>query len=379
MSERNPDYQFIDISVETIITQLTEKYEELTKRTVNPSSPEKLFLSWVASAIIQIYQNINYAANQNLPSRATGENLDALAQLFYLRERPAATPAYVTMEFTLSAEQSTAIIIPQGTRITTAAGDPVFETVEEAVFDIGETTVQVQARCQEAGTAGNGYEAGQINVCVDLFTYYESCANVETSGGGSDAPTDDEFYELLINSASAWSSAGPRSAYKYYAKSVSTDIADVVVTSPSPGEVVLYALMNDGTIAGSAVKGMILLACNDDEVRPLTDLVSVDDPVEVSYDITLTYYMSTESEKSAADIQQDVENAVDEYVTWQSSRLGRDINPSKLVQMIVAAGAKRVEVTSPVFTHLGDGSDNTAPEIAQIGTITLTNGGYEDE
>lgn len=379
MSERNPDYQFLDISVEAVITKLTETYEELTKRTVHPASPEKLFLSWVASAIIQIYQNINLAANQNLPSRATGENLDALAQLFYLQSRPAATPAYATMQFTISEAQSTAIIIPQGTRITTADGDPIFETVEEAVIPIGETSIQVQCVCQTAGTEGNGYEAGQLSVCVDLFTYYQSCTNIETTGGGSDAPTDDEFYELLKSSVSAWSCAGPRNGYIYYAKAVSTEIADVVVNSPSPGEVYIYALMSDGTKAGSAVKSLIENACNADDVRPLTDMVTVADPEEVSYDITLTYYMSSESQKSAAEIQQDVESAVNDFIEWQYSRIGRDINPSKLVQMIVAAGAKRVEITSPVFTHLKDGSDNTAPEIAQIGTISLTNGGYEDE
>ena len=76
---RNPEYQFVEANAENIIAELTQKYEELTNTTVHPSSPVKLFLSWCAAAIVQIYQNINYAANQNLPSRAEGANLDALA------------------------------------------------------------------------------------------------------------------------------------------------------------------------------------------------------------------------------------------------------------------------------------------------------------
>jgi hypothetical protein len=39
-------------------------------------------------------------------------------------------------------------------------------------------------------------------------------------------------------------------------------------------------------------------------------------------------------------------------------------------------------VTSPTFRHMEDGrdiEDPQTPEIAAIGTITLTNGGYEDE
>ena len=381
MTMRNPDFQFVNTTADTIIAELTAKYEELTGKTVHPSSPVKLFLSWCAAAILQIYQNINYAANQNLPSRAEGANLDALAELFFMKTRPEATPAYVTMRFVISEAQSTTLTIPAGTRVTTPNTEPVFETTADAVIAIGETTVDVLCVCQESGTVGNGYETGQITELVDVFPYYDSCTNIETSDGGSDEPTDDEFYNLLLNSTDAWSSAGPRGAYQYFAKSVSSDVADVVVNSPSPGEVTIYALMSDGTIASSAVKNLISAACNDKDVRPLTDTVTVEDPEEVTYNIDLTYYMSTESEKSAAEIQDDVETAVLDYQTWQSGRLGRDINPSKLIQLLVGAGAKRAVITSPVYTHLEDGSDvnHPVPQIAKIGTVNVVNGGYEDE
>ena len=57
---RNPDYQFIETSADQIIADLTQKYEELTNTTVHPSSPVKLFLSWCAAAILQIYQKIQH-------------------------------------------------------------------------------------------------------------------------------------------------------------------------------------------------------------------------------------------------------------------------------------------------------------------------------
>lgn len=379
MSDRNPDYLFINESADSIITELTSKYQEITGVTVYPASPVRVFLSWVASAILQIYQNINYVANQNIPSRAVGANLDALAELYFMRTRPTATPAYVTMEFTISAAQGTTIIIPAGTRVTTVQRERVFETTEEASIAIGDTSVQVLAVCQDAGEIGNGFTAGQLCECIDLFTYYESCENVDTSSGGSDAPTDDEFYDLLVNSMDAFSCAGPIGAYKYYAKSVSLDIADVVVNSPDDGEVAIYALMNDGTKASSTIKALIAAACNDENVRPLTDSVSVEDPDEVTYNITLTYYMSNDSQKSAAEITADVNTAVAEFQAWQSGKLGRDINPSKLIQMILNAGAKRVNLTYPAYAALSDGSDGSAPELAKVGTVSVTNGGYEDE
>ena len=66
--------------------------------------------------------------------------------------------------------------------------------------------------------------------------------------------------------------------------------------------------------------------------------------------------------------------------------MGRDINPSKLIQLVMATGVKRVAVTYPVYTPLssgdadpGDDASAFVPDIAKVGTVTLTNGGYEDE
>lgn len=50
--------------------------------------PEKLFIQFVAAVVIQERGLNNYTGNQNIPSRAEGENLDALAELFYVTQRP---------------------------------------------------------------------------------------------------------------------------------------------------------------------------------------------------------------------------------------------------------------------------------------------------
>ena len=74
-----------------------------------------------------------------------------------------------------------------------------------------------------------------------------------------------------------------------------------------------------------------------------------------------------------------------EYVRWQSARLGRDINPDKLRNMLLNAGVKRIDLKSPSFTPLRDGrssinsSNDPAPQIAKIGTIKVYSGGYEDD
>ena len=74
-----------------------------------------------------------------------------------------------------------------------------------------------------------------------------------------------------------------------------------------------------------------------------------------------------------------VEMAVEEYAAWQCGKLGRDINPSKLVALLMQTGIKRVEVVSPTYQALRDGQDNTVPQVASLDGKTVTNGGMEDE
>ena len=53
--------------------------------------------------------------------------------------------------------------------------------------------------------------------------------------------------------------------------------------------------------------------------------------------------------------------------------MGRDINPSQLTSFLVAAGAKRIEIRSPVFTAVSETS------VAQVQNITVLSGGIENE
>lgn len=376
---RASDYTFVNAGTETIEAELSAMYTALTGRVPQPASPEKLFIQWVTSALVQAYTRINIAGNQNIPSRATGKNLDALGELYFASERPQAQPATVTMRFTISEAQSSVVTIPAGTRVSTSSGSLVFVSEEEVSISIGATTADVRCVCQTSGTAGNGIAAGSIVTCVDPFPYYSSCVNLDESAGGADAATDDEYYELMVASEDAYSCAGSRGAYEYFAKSVSTEIGDVLVNSPDAGEVAIYVLMKDGTPAGSEIKSAVLAACSEDETRPLTDHVTVEDPDPVTFNVELTYYVSQDSASGMAAVTAAVNNAVNEYIKWQTSRIGRDINPSKLIQMVVEAGAKRVVVTSPAYTHLEDGGTSDTPELAVLGTKTVTNGGYEDE
>ena len=54
--------------------------------------------------------------------------------------------------------------------------------------------------------------------------------------------------------------------------------------------------------------------------------------------------------------------------------MGRDVNPSRLIALLMQAGAKRVEVRSPAFAKV------TENAVAVLnGTAVIVNGGAESE
>lgn len=377
---RNSEYMFINTDTQALVSELIASYEQMTGDTVKPASPDRLMIQWIASVVVQERVLNNYTGNQNIPSRAQRVNLDALGEVLYNNVmRPAAQAAISTERFHISEAQDSAILIPSGTRVTDKNNTLVWETTADIFIDIGQTSAEVMIQCQTPGTIGNGYSPGQIDTLVDIFPYYDSCENITESDDGANAATDDEYFELLRASTGSYSTAGPEGAYIYFAKQVSTEIADVAVNSPAEGQVNIYILMGDGTIAGSEIKNAVYAACNDKHVRPLTDYLVVDDAETVSYDIEFTYYISRSTAQSATEIEAAVQEAVNKYVLWQSERFGRDINPDELRQYVKGAGVKRIELVSPGFETLRDGGDNLVPQIAAINDITIINGGYEDE
>ncbi|MBQ6737215.1 MAG: baseplate J/gp47 family protein, partial [Synergistaceae bacterium] len=106
--------------------------------------------------------------------------------------------------------------------------------------------------------------------------------------------------------------------------------------------------------------------------RPDTDYLHVLEPGTVNYDVEVIYYIDRQRATQAAQIQNAVNIAVTNWISWQKSKLGRDINPSELIHMIIDAGAKRAVVNLPLFTVI------TQWSVAQENSISVTFGGFEN-
>ena len=273
---------------------------------------------------------------------------------------------------TLSEKRPAAVGIPEGTKVTDGNLN-YFATVGYEEIPAGETYVDVRALCTENGVDGNELLPGQVNVLVDLIPYVESVSNTTKTSGGADLESDESLAERIFLAPSGYSVAGPDDAYKYWTKTYSQTIGDVKVTSPNPVEVEIRFIMTNGELPTKTVIDGVAAYLQDENIRPLTDKVTVLAPETVKFNIAFTYYVNLSDQSKAGTIQAEVAQAVADYIEWQTRTIGRDINPSELMKRIVAAGAKRAEITSPAFTTVPDTS------VARIGTQTVTYGGVEND
>lgn len=364
---------FLETDAETIRSQIITGFEQASGDTLAAGDPRRLFLLSIADVIIQQRTAINLAAQQNLLSYAQGGYLDALGQLLAV-ERMAESKAVTTIEFTLSQALGSVYTIPAGTQVTN--GVVTFETDEDLLIPIGQTKGEVSASCTVAGPVGNDYLAGQISTIVTPMTFVSGAQNTTITTGGADAESDPDFADRIRLAPNSFSVAGPEKAYVYHAKSVSPAIIDVKVDSPTPGEVDVYVLLTDGTLPTEDTLEQIEEHLSDENIRPLTDYVVVKAPTASNYEIELHYWISQEDSSKAAQIQADVEAAVEQYRLWQQTKIGRDITPGKLLQLVFAAGASRVDdskMKPAAWKKL------EAMQVAQCTKVNVVYEGYKDE
>lgn len=368
-----PAVNFLETDAETIRSQIITGFEQVSGDTLAAGDPRRLFLLSIADVIIQQRTAINLAAQQNLLSYAQGEYLDALGALLAV-ERMAESKAVTTLEFTLSQALGSVYTIPAGTLVTN--GLVTFATDEDLLIPIGSTKGTVSASCTVAGQVGNDYLAGQINTIVTPMTFVSKAQNTTITTGGAEAEGDAEFADRTRMAPNSFSVAGPEKAYVYHAKSVSPAIIDVKIDSPTPGEVDVYVLLTAGTLPTSDTLEQIEAHLSDETIRPLTDYVVVKAPTAENYDIELHYWISNEDSARAAQIQSDVESAVEKYKLWQQERIGRDITPGKLMQLVFEAGASRIDgatMKPAAWKKL------EAMQVAQCQKVNIVYEGYKDE
>lgn len=158
--------------------------------------------------------------------------------------------------------------------------------------------------------------------------------------------SDDDYRVRIAAAFEGLSVAGPSGAYEYHAKSADGRVADASAISPSPACVTITVLAREGNGQAAAdLLAVVDAALNDEDVRPVSDRVTVQSAeiIEYSIDATLYLYPGPEAEP----IRAASEAKLAAFITAQA-RLGRDIRKSALYAALHVEGVQRVELAAPV-------------------------------
>lgn len=370
MIDYNFNRDFLNADPEEIEKNIKKIYKGLTNKEIYPASPLNLFFKTITYIIIQLKRIIDYYMKQNFVDTSEAPYLDKLGR-FVGAKRLGATRAVTTLRFFISAIQKKIVTIPAGIRVT--PGDDIyFKTLYNLEIKPGEIYGEIEAECTKEGLSGNGFEPGEINKLVDPFQWYQSVSNITKSAGGSDIEKDDDYRERVWDAPLSYSTCGPENPYRFWAKTASPLVVDAGIDTPEPGHVLVVPVLKNGELPTQDILDLVYTAVNSKDRRPLTDFVHVEAPEIIEYDIDIKYWIN-KNEINAMHIQDAVSKAIDDYILWQRVKLGRDINPSKLIEMVIKAGAKRVEVKDPVFFML------EKFQIAIVRSVNVSYEGLEDD
>lgn len=343
--------------------------EEITLYLANT---ERLKMQIVAGEIYQIYEYISYLFSQNFIQYMDREVLENWgATLGYAKTNIKA--ATCILQFKVNDILDFDVEIPAGTRAT--AGDDIyFSTDESCILKAGEIFVEVSATCTDEGTVGNDYVAGQINVLADPVLNISGVENITVSSGGQDEYDDETLRENIFLFPSTYSTAGPNAAYEYFVKSYSTDIISVnIAQNNTTAEVDIYIMLADGKVPDEQYCNAVADYIAGLESTPADDKIYVMPPEIVKYKITGKYYIAKSNRENEELIKESVLEAAKYFTSECYSNIGDDIIPDKFIEVARIAGAKRLELTAPVFTQIAD------TQIAICDGIELTYGGLEED
>ena len=338
-----PDPSFIERDPDKVTREMVASYEQLAGKTLYPAQIERLQISVVSYRESLMREAIQDAAMLNLVRYSRAPMLDNLGENIGVA-RLSAVAAITTLTFTFDPVPAVAAVLPQGTQVS--GGGMVFATDADVIVAAGAASVDATASCITPGADGNGYLAGQINQLVGAVVGLSvaSVANTTTTADGAEDEDDDNYRERIVLAPGQFSTAGSIAAYKFFARSAHQSIKDVAISVADGGRITLYPLVDTG-LPSDAIKAAVAAACTAEQVRPLSDTVLVDDPVQVDWRIgaQLVLYAGV----AATPVLAQAVNAANAYYAARQQLLGVDIVRTQIIAALSVAGVYDVILSEP--------------------------------
>lgn len=141
------------------------------------------------------------------------------------------------------------------------------------------------------------------------------------------------------------STAGPVGSYIFHALAADARVKDVDVQSPAPGDVVVTILSTENNgVPSSTVLDNVRTHLNADDIRPLTDRLTVNAGEIISYQIDAELFLFDGPDSDV--VKRRAEKAIQDYVNSRH-RLGHDIALSGIYAALHQPGVQHVELTTP--------------------------------
>jgi phage-related baseplate assembly protein len=191
------------------------------------------------------------------------------------------------------------------------------------------------------------------------------------TGAAAIMESDEDLRRRVLLAPDSYSVAGPASAYVFHALSADADVLDASAVSPRPGEVTVSILSRngDGTASPELVAAVRDLLAGD-EVRPLTDRVTVQSAELLPFDITaqLVLYPGPD-----AQLILDTATAALDQLLATNRRLGRNIARSAIIAALHVGGVQNVNLVEPVADVFVEQT-----QVGSVGAIDVTIAGFDE-
>ena len=139
------------------------------------------------------------------------------------------------------------------------------------------------------------------------------------------------------------STAGPRNAYIFHARSADGRVADASAISPAPAEVVVtvQSALGNGTAAPDLL-AVVAAYLSDEDRRPVADRLTVQSAQKLPYTVEAVLYLNSSGPESEP-VRVAAEARLAALVNARR-RLGQEVNRSALDAALHIEGVKRVEL-----------------------------------
>ena len=177
---------------------------------------------------------------------------------------------------------------------------------------------------------------------------------------------DEAFRERIQLSWSQLNTAGARNAYRFHARSADEDVLDADAYGPEEhgraGEVDVYVLSREGNgTASEALLDAVSARLNADEIRPLTDFVTVKSAIINDYSVTAE--LEIPDGPDAGEVLENAKNTLLSY-TRLANRINGMVPLSAIYAALQQTGVARVILSSPRADI--EPATGTAPRCAAI-------------